>query len=120
MIQLSTTNGHNQSVIEEFNKVSRHLSDADILYKILTYADDREIEGITASLYEQIFNDIDGNILNVGDLVVLIDDSELENDPPKRGDVLKITRLLDLESNLIECGKFSLFGDRLLKVRRLL
>ena len=123
MIQLDTTNGHNQSVIEEFNKVSRHLSDADILYKILTYADDREIEGITASLYEQTFNDVDGNILDLGDSVVLLDDSELEEDTPRRGDVLKITKLIDLGSNFIECSDsdyetFSLFGHRVLKVKK--
>ena len=123
MIQLDTTNGHNQSVIEEFNKVSRHLSDADILYKILTYADDREIEGITASLYEQTFNDVDGNILDVDDFVVLLDDSELEEDTPRRGNVLKITKLIDLDSNFIEgsnseYGTFSLFGHRVLKVKK--
>jgi uncharacterized Zn ribbon protein len=123
MIQLDTTNGHNQSVIEEFNKVSRHLSDADILYKILIYADDREIEGITASLYEQTFNDVDGNILNIGDFVVLLDDSELEEDTSRRGDVLKITKLIDSDSNFIEgsnseYGTFSLFGHRVLKVKK--
>jgi hypothetical protein len=123
MIQLDTTNGHNQLVIEEFNKVSRHLSDADILYKILKYADDREIEEITASLYEQTFNDVDGNILDVDDFVVLLDDSELEEDTPRRGNVLKITKLIDLDSNFIEgsnsaYGTFSLFGHRVLKVKK--
>jgi uncharacterized Zn ribbon protein len=123
MIQLDTRNGHNQSVIEEFNKVSRHLSDAEILYSILTYSDDREIEGITASLYGQTFVDMDGNILNVGDFVVLLDDSELEEQTPRRGDALKITKLIDLDSNFIECnnsehGTFSLFGYRLLKLKK--
>jgi uncharacterized Zn ribbon protein len=123
MIQLDTTNGHNQSVIEKFNKVSRHLSDADILYKILTYADDREIEGITASLYEQTFNDVDGNILNIGDFVVLLDDSELEEDTSRRGDVLKITKLIDSDSNFIEGSNSEesgiwIFGHRVLKVKK--
>jgi hypothetical protein len=121
MIQLSTTNGHDQEVIKAFNKVSSHLEDSEILWHILTHwADNQDIVSITESLCEERFVDVDKNILSVGDLVVLIDDSELENDPPKRGDVLKVTRLIYLESNFIECGKFSLFGDRLLKVRRLL
>jgi hypothetical protein len=124
MIQLDTRNGHNQSVIEEFNKVSRQLSDADILYKILKYADDREIEGITASLYEQTFNDVDGNILDVDDFVVLLDDSELEEGTPRRGNLLKITKLIDLDSNFIECVNLedyetsSLFGHRVLRVKK--
>ena len=119
MIQLDTRNGHNQGTIEEFNKVSQQMSDADILEHILTrWADDRELEGITATLYGSTFNDIDGNILSVNDLVVLIDDTELVENPPKRGDVLQITALLDLESNFIECGKYSLFAHRLLKVKK--
>jgi hypothetical protein len=74
-------------------------------------------------LYEQTFNDVDGNILDVDDFVVLLDDSELEKDTPRRGDVLKITKLIDLDSNFIECsnseyGKFSLFGHRVLKVKK--
>jgi hypothetical protein len=121
MIQLSTTNGHDQEVIKAFNKVSSHLEDSEILWHILTnWADNQDLASITDSLCEERFVDADKNILNIDDLVVLIDDSELENDPPRRGDVLKVTRLLNLESNFIECGKHSLFGDRLLKVRRLL
>jgi hypothetical protein len=121
MIQLNTANGHDQEVIKAFNKVSRSLEDSEILWHILTrWADNQDLACITNSLCEGRFVDADKNILNIDDLVVIIDDSELENDPPKRGDVLKITRLLDLESNFIECGKFSLFGHRLLKVRRLL
>jgi uncharacterized Zn ribbon protein len=120
MIKLDTRNGHDQCVIEEFNRVSRHLEDSEILLHILTtWADNNVIASITDSLFEERFVDMDGNILDVGDLVVLIDDSELENDPPRRGDVLKVTRLINLESNFIECGKFSLFGDRLLKVKKI-
>lgn len=120
MIQLSTTNGHDQEVIKAFNKVSSHLEDSEILWHIFTHwADNQDIADITESLCEERFVDADKNILNVGDLVVLIDDSELENDPPRRGDVLKVTRLINLESNFIECGKFSLFGDRLLKLKQI-
>ena len=108
MIQLDTRNGHTQVTIEEFNKVSGQMADTDILQHILTrWADDRELEGITATLYGSTFNDIDGNILSVDDLVVLIDDTELQ-----------ITALLDLESNFVECGRYSLFAHRLLKVTK--
>ena len=120
MIQLSTTNGHDQEVIKAFNKVSSHLQDSEILWHILNHwADNQEIESITESLWEDRYMDADKNILDIDDLVVLIDDSELDNDPPRRGDVLQVTRLLDLESNFIECGKFSLFGDRLLKLKQI-
>lgn len=119
MIQLDTRNGHNQVTIEEFNRVSQQMSDADILEHILTrWADDRELGGITASLYGSSFNDFDGNIISLGDLVVLLDDTELVENPPKRGDVLQVTALIDQESNSIECGRYSLYAHRLLKVQR--
>lgn len=117
MIQLDIRNGHNQNVITEFNNLSKHLSDTEILYHILTlWADDDDIESITYALDDLIFNDIDGNVLKVGDSVVVIDDSELIGDPPKRGDVLQVTKLVDSNSNYIECGDFGLYAHRLLKI----
>ena len=119
MIQLATTNGYNQDIVKDFNKVSKSISDADMLDFILTkWADDADVQDITASLYALTFSDVDGNILSVGDLVVLLDDSELVDNPPKRGDVLQITALLDLDSNFIECGNHSLYAHRLLKVKK--
>ena len=57
MIQLDTRNGHNQKVITEFNKLSVHLSDTEMLYHILTkWADDQDIESITEYFYD--VNDI--------------------------------------------------------------
>jgi len=120
MIQLDTNNGHNQKIIFEFNKLSKHLSDNEMLYQILTmWADDDDIEFITDALYDLTFNDIDGNVLKVGDSAVVIDDSELIGDPPKRGDVLQVTKLVDSNSNYIECGNYGLFAHRLLKVKHI-
>lgn len=117
MIQLDIRNGHNQNIITEFNNLSKHLSDNEILYHILTlWADDDDIESITDAIDDLIFNDMDGNIIKVGDYAIVIDDSELIGDPPKRGDVIQVTKLVDWNSNYIECGDFGLYAHRLLKI----
>lgn len=119
MIQLDTRNGHDLGVVTNFNKVSKTLADRDILEAILTkYVDDTEIEQITDMLIDLQFNDCDGNPISIGDIVVVLDDTELVENPPKRGDVLQVTALLDIDSNFIGCGKYSLFAHRLLKVKK--
>lgn len=119
MIQLDTRNGHDFGVVTHFNKVSKTLADRDILEVILNkWADDKEIDEITDLLIDLQFDDCDGNPLSVGDIVVVLDDTELDENPPKRGDVLKVTALLDLDSNFIECGNYSLFAHRVLKVKK--
>jgi len=68
---------------------------------------------------ELIFNDIDGNKLKVGDKVVCLDVGDLDY-PQSRGDVLRVTMLIDLESNLIEFKSllqtFTFYGHRVLKL----
>ena len=66
-------------------------------------------------------NDIDGRILSVGDKVVVLDNEDIEYDVPSRGDVLRVTKLVDAESNYMEYsdefGKFyGFFGHRILKL----
>lgn len=63
-------------------------------------------------------NDIDGNVLNVGDVVVLLDIEELEGDVPNRADVLMVSACTDAESNYIHFndGKYGFFGHRVLKL----
>lgn len=118
MIQLDTRNGHDFGVVTHFNRVSSTLSDRDILEVILNkWADDKEIDEITDLLTDLQFHDCDGNPLSVGDMVVLLDESELVGNPPKRGQVLQVTNLIDSETNYIECNyTYEIFAHRLLKV----
>jgi hypothetical protein len=119
MIQLDTRNGHDFGVVTHFNRVSSTLSDRDILEVILNrWADDHDIDEISDLLIDLQFHDFDGNPLCVGDIVVVLDDTELVENPPKRGDVLKVTALIDQESNYIGCGNHGLFAHRLLKVKK--
>ena len=118
MIQLNTRNGHDQEVIKAFNDASSYFEDSELLFFIFTrWADNHDIAEITSILHGKSFLDIDGQVIHVGDIVVILDDTELDENPPKRGDVLQVTALLDLESNFIECGKHSLFAHRVLKVK---
>ena len=62
-------------------------------------------------------HDIDGNILNVGDNVVVLDIEDLEGDIPSRGDVLIVTECSDPESNFVSFGsKYAFYGHRILKL----
>jgi hypothetical protein len=67
-----------------------------------------------------IFNDIDGNELNEGDKVVCLDVDDLDY-PMPRGLVLRVSVLIDLESNYIEFKSFdetfTFFGHRVLKLK---
>jgi hypothetical protein len=68
----------------------------------------------------QIFNDVDGNELIVGDKVVCVDVDDLDY-PMPRGLVVRVTKLIDLESNLIEFKSFdetfTFYGHRVLKLK---
>jgi hypothetical protein len=61
-------------------------------------------------------NDIDGNILRIGDSVVVLDTSELEGDAPIRGMLLQVAGG-DTESNYIDFGSYVFYGHRVLKVK---
>jgi hypothetical protein len=67
-----------------------------------------------------IFNDVDDNELQVGDKVVCIDVDDIDY-PMPRGLVLRVTVLIDLESNLIEFKSFdetfTFYGHRVLKLK---
>ena len=67
-----------------------------------------------------IFNDVDGNELKTGDKVVTIDVDDLDY-PMQRGLVLRVTTLIDIESNLIEFKSFdqtfTFYGHRILKLK---
>ena len=62
-------------------------------------------------------NDLDGNILSIGDKVVMLDTSDLEGKIPSRCEVLEVTNCLDTESNYISFNnEYSFFGHRVLKL----
>lgn len=69
----------------------------------------------------QIFNDVDGNELKIGDKVVCLDVDDLESHIISRGLVLEVNRLIDLESCYIEFKSanvlFSFYGHRVLKLK---
>lgn len=70
------------------------------------------------------FNDMDGNVLNVGDIVVLLEDSDFDdNIIAHRGDTLIVKSLDDIESNLVTFSSVDyssdsqFFGHRVLKLK---
>lgn len=72
MIQLDTTNGHNQQVVDAFNKISKKFSNDLLLHIILTnFCDDSEIEGITDKLNEFFDENRPDVVLNIGDSVAI-------------------------------------------------
>jgi hypothetical protein len=70
---------------------------------------------------KQIFNDVDGNELKVGDKVVCVDVDDLESHIISRGLVLEVHKLIDLESCYIEFKGVdclvSFYGHRVLKLK---
>jgi hypothetical protein len=65
MIRLTTNNGHDQKIIDAFNKVSHQFSDPYLLSHILTHwADDSDIEGITTFLNNLLSENDDDDTKN--------------------------------------------------------
>ena len=70
------------------------------------------------------YTDIDGRILSIGDLVVVLDCEDLEGDiVPKRGDVVKVSKLVDAESNYLQFSgdlftTYEFYGHRVLKLNQ--
>lgn len=64
-----------------------------------------------------VFDDMYGTPLNVGDAVVMVDNSGLEDNPPVNGQILMVTSLVDADSNYMKFGKYGCFGYRVLKLK---
>jgi hypothetical protein len=67
-------------------------------------------------------NDVDGTILEIGDMVVVLDAEDLEGDIPKRGQKLMVVKLADAESNYVEFvgdlhDRYGFYAHRVLKLR---
>ena len=66
-------------------------------------------------------NDVDGNLLEVGDMVVVLDAEDLEGYVPKRGQRLMVVNCKDAESNYVEFvgglhDKYGFYAHRVLKL----
>lgn len=64
----------------------------------------------------KVFDDMYGTPLEVGDAVVMVDNSGLEDKIPVNGQILMVTSLVDADSNYIKFGKYECFGYRVLKL----
>jgi hypothetical protein len=54
-IKLDTTNGHNSTIVENFNKVAKYFDDSGLLIEILSrWADDKDIQSITEHLTDRL------------------------------------------------------------------
>lgn len=103
------------------NMASLCLMDEDGSHYTDTEADEltsiSELKPVNDNL---IFNDIDGNELNIGDKVVTLDVNDLDY-PMQRGMILKVIKLIDIESNLIEfkslSDTYTFYGHRILKLK---
>jgi len=105
MIQLDTTNGHNQVVIDKFNAISKRFSDDLLLQIILVYfCDDEEINGIADELEELIYEnkptDEEVNLCkcNRCDLVMLDKNPQI-NAPTYKVNLFKIEDMQYLKDN---------------------
>ena len=66
-------------------------------------------------------NDVDDNILEIGDMVVVLDAEDLEGDAPMRGQRLMVVNLKDAESNCVEFvgdfhQRYEFYAHRVLKL----
>jgi hypothetical protein len=49
--KIDTLNGHDETIVNEFNKTAKHFDDHDLLEIILTrWVDDADLKGITDTL----------------------------------------------------------------------
>lgn len=79
---------------------------------------DVSVDELQAYLPKNIFcHDMDGNVLSVGDSVVVIDVEDLD-EKPVRGQVLVVSSLEDAESNYVRFNfDMAFFGSRVLKLK---
>jgi hypothetical protein len=66
-------------------------------------------------------NDVDNNLLEIGDMVVVLDTEDLEGDAPRRGQRLMVVNLNHGESNYVEFvgdlhQRYEFYAHRVLKL----
>ena len=62
------------------------------------------------------YKDMHGTPLNVGDAVIVVDNSFLVGDIPEQGQIVMVTKLVDADTNFIEFGNYGFLGHRVLKL----
>ena len=60
--------------------------------------------------------DMHGTPLNLGDAVIVVDNSFLVGDIPEQGQIVMVTKLVDADTNFIEFGNYGFLGHRVLKL----
>ena len=72
MIHLDTTNGHNQEVINNFNKVGKNFESGELLLIILSqWCDDEDIKDITRHLNDLLYENLPNVVLNIDSSVAI-------------------------------------------------
>lgn len=102
------------SVVKQM-ELDLEMGDGIRVYDLLK---DVSVDDLQAYLPKNIFcHDMDGNILSVGDSVVVIDVEDLD-EKPVRGQVLVVSSLEDAESNYVRFNfDMAFFGSRVLKLK---
>jgi uncharacterized Zn ribbon protein len=79
------------------------------------------IEVISDETSNKHCNDVDGNILQNGDDVVVLDCEDLEDCDLVRGDIVKVTSVYDTTTNYVNFIKghmeYGFYGHRVLKLK---
>ena len=128
---------HPPKITEKYNKLLTQIGTESMLIRFESFLDSDEfmdfidsvenhlIENGTIPLTRLIFNDMEGSELKVGDEVVLLDTDDLEDTildedtTLRKGLVMKVSKLYDVETNYIEFDNYvGLYAHRVLKLKR--
>jgi hypothetical protein len=113
---------HDPTLTRKYNALLEMLGVEGMLHQIEQYMDDSDLESIVKyieneTLPKLIFQDVDGNELRIGDVVVMLDIEDLDS-PPPRGAMLVVNGLLELDTNYISASSHCFYGHRVLKVSK--
>jgi len=114
--------GHNPALVNKYNALIEAIGEGEMLMQIELWMDDSDLESLIQYIGDKIapkliFQDVDGNELHVGDMVVMLDTHGLQQ-PPPRGAMLVIDGLHKLDSNYIGASGYGFYGHRVLKVSK--
>jgi uncharacterized Zn ribbon protein len=122
-MEINLTNDEADTILD--NLAENHDAELGICWAVIENYIQQYVEEKKESLIKQIFNDVDGNELKIGDKVVCVDVDDLDHDDEYkliRGDVLEVTKLIDLETDYIEFKTnlnffYCFYGHRVLKLK---
>lgn len=105
----------------EIGDLNNCVEEAD--YIVREWKMKHNIEVISDETSNKYCNDVDGNILNVGDYVIALDVDDLEDCDLVRGDILIVTHVDDPVSNYVRYRKdeedteYGFYGHRVLRFK---